>query len=44
MFSPVVMAELVEGVTLNNDIRPSLEAVFRCSFDDVDGQAYRQQL
>ena len=34
------MAELAEGVTLNDDIRHSLEAVFRCSFADVDGQSY----
>jgi hypothetical protein len=34
------MAELAEGVTLNVIIGPRLEAVFRCSFADVDGQAY----
>ena len=34
------MAELAEWVTLNVDIGPRLEAVFRCSSVDVDGQAY----
>ena len=34
------MAELAEGVTLFPPLGPRLEAVFRCSFADVDGQAY----
>jgi hypothetical protein len=34
------MAELAEGVTLSVNIGPRLEAVFRCSFADVEGQAY----
>jgi hypothetical protein len=36
----VVKAELAEGVTLRTDLGPILEAVFRCSFADVDGQSY----
>ena len=34
------MAELAEGITLSPPLGPRLEAVFRCSFADVDGQAY----
>ena len=34
------MTELAEGVTLSVNIGPRLEAVFRCSFADVDGKAY----
>ena len=34
------MAELAEGVTLNVNIGPRLEAVFRCYFADIDSQAY----
>ena len=34
------MAELAEGVILSDYFGPRLEAVFRCSFADVDGQAY----
>ena len=40
VLTPVVMAELAEGVTLSVNIGPRLEVVFRCSFADVDGQAY----
>jgi hypothetical protein len=36
----VVKAELVERVILSDQFGPRLEAVFRCSFADVDGQAY----
>ena len=36
----MVKAELVEGVILSDQFGPRLEAVFRCSFADVDGQAY----
>ena len=34
------MAELAEGVILSDWLGPRLEAVFRCYFADVDGQAY----
>jgi len=34
------MAELAEGITHKARLGPRLEAVFRCSFADVDGQAY----
>ena len=34
------MAELAEGVILSDQFGPRLEAVFRCSFADVDDQAY----
>jgi hypothetical protein len=34
------MAELAEGKTLLAPLGPRLEAVFRCSFADVEGQAY----
>ena len=34
------MAELAEGITLRAPLGPRLEAVFRCSFADVDSQAY----
>jgi hypothetical protein len=34
------MAELAEGVILSDQLGPRLEAVFRCSFVAVDGQAY----
>ena len=36
----MINAELAEGVILSNQLGPRLEAVFRCSFADVDGQAY----
>jgi hypothetical protein len=34
------MAELAEGVIISDQLGPRLEAVFICSFADVDGQAY----
>ena len=34
------MAELDEGTNFRIEIGYRLEAVFRCSFADVDGQAY----
>ena len=34
------MAELAEGIILSDWLGPRLEAVFRCYFADVDGQAY----
>jgi DNA topoisomerase IA len=34
------MAELAERKTLLAPLGPRLEAVFRCSFADVEGQAY----
>ena len=34
------MAELAKGITLSASLGPKLEAVFRCSFADIDGQAY----
>ena len=34
------MAELSEGVIISEQLGPRLEAVFRCSFADVDGQTY----
>ena len=34
------MAELAEGNTVYPPLGPKLEAVFRCFFADVDGQAY----
>jgi hypothetical protein len=36
----MVKAELAEGVILSDKLGPRLEAIFRCSFADVDGQAY----
>ncbi|XP_071129173.1 von Willebrand factor D and EGF domain-containing protein-like [Mytilus edulis] len=39
-FLPVVQAELAEGATLNPNIGPSLEPVFKCSFTEVSGQTY----
>ena len=40
VFSPAVMAELANGITLSAPLGPRLEAVFRCSFADVDSQTY----
>ena len=40
VFFPVVMAELAEGFILSDQLGPRLEAVFRCSFADVDGYRY----
>ena len=34
------MTELAEGETVSARLGPSLDAVFRCSFADVDSQAY----
>ena len=34
------MAELAEGITLSAPLGPRLEAVFRCSFADIDSQTY----
>jgi hypothetical protein len=36
----VVIAELTEGDDHTKWLEPRLEAVFRCSFADVDGQTY----
>ena len=36
----MVIAELAEGDILRIQLGPRLEAVFRCYFADVDGQAY----
>ena len=36
----MVIAELTEGDDHTKWLEPRLEAVFRCSFVDVDGEAY----